>query len=52
MREQSVKEPEAFSPLKCKKCKFWVWKIGNIGVCNLTNQTVSESDICDFYKPK
>jgi hypothetical protein len=37
---------------RCGNCKFWMWKIGTLGICKLTNQTVSEDELCGFYKTK
>jgi hypothetical protein len=52
MREQSVKESEAIVKYRCRDCKYWIWKVGSLGVCNLTNQTVSASEFCGFFKGK
>jgi hypothetical protein len=52
LREESKKESETRAKDKCKNCKFWMWKVGDIGVCKMTNQTVSASEFCYMFKRK
>lgn len=52
LREESKKESEARARNKCGNCKFWIWKVGEIGVCKMTDQTVLTSDFCYMFKPK
>lgn len=38
------------SRMRCGKCRYWLWKVGDMGVCMLKNTIETATGLCDSFR--